>query len=62
MKKGWKKVVTSFLTIGAVTLLGACGSGSDSEESQTVRLGVVGENNEPGNTYRMNSKKMKILI
>ncbi|GBD62490.1 hypothetical protein TEH11_2173 [Tetragenococcus halophilus subsp. halophilus] len=47
MKKGWKKVVTSFLTIGAVTLLGACGSGSDSEESQTVRLGVVGENNEP---------------
>lgn len=44
MEKGSHKF---FLTIGAVTLLGACGSGSDSEESQTVRLGVVGENNEP---------------
>lgn len=51
MKKRWKKIIASFLTVGAVTLLGACGSGSnaegnDSQESQTVRLGVVGENNE----------------
>lgn len=51
MNKGWKKVVASFLTIGTVALLSACGSGSDaasgnSEEPETVRLGVVGENNE----------------
>lgn len=53
MKKGWKKLVTGILTVGALTLLGACGSGSTKEtgsseeaKAEVVRLGVVGENNE----------------
>ncbi|KFN88986.1 substrate-binding component of an ABC superfamily methionine transporter [Tetragenococcus muriaticus PMC-11-5] len=51
MKKGWKKLITGFLTVGAITLFSACGAGSsaggdDSGETETVRLGVVGENNE----------------
>jgi len=48
MKKGWKKIITGFLAIASMTLLGACGAGNDDENSEdkTVRLGVVGENNE----------------
>ncbi|AYW50998.1 MAG: MetQ/NlpA family ABC transporter substrate-binding protein [Tetragenococcus halophilus] len=48
MKKGWKKIITGFLAIASMTLLGACGAGNDNENSEdkTVRLGVVGENNE----------------
>ncbi|MCO8289526.1 MetQ/NlpA family ABC transporter substrate-binding protein [Tetragenococcus halophilus] len=48
MKKGWKKIITGFLAIASMTLLGACDAGNDNENSEdkTVRLGVVGENNE----------------
>lgn len=48
MKKGWKKIITGFLAIASMTLLAACGAGNDNENSEdkTVRLGVVGENNE----------------
>ncbi|GAA3019315.1 MetQ/NlpA family ABC transporter substrate-binding protein [Tetragenococcus solitarius] len=48
MKKGWKKIITGFLAIISITLLGACGAGNGNEDSEdkTVRLGVVGENNE----------------
>jgi len=48
MKKGWKKIITGFLAIASITLLGACGAGDGNEDSEdkTVRLGVVGENNE----------------
>lgn len=48
MKKGWKKIILGFLAIASITLLGACGAGDGNEDSEdkTVRLGVVGENNE----------------
>ncbi|MCF1684954.1 MetQ/NlpA family ABC transporter substrate-binding protein [Tetragenococcus halophilus] len=49
MKKGWKKLITGFLAITAIILLGACGAGdsnAEDSEDKTVRLGVVGENNE----------------
>lgn len=51
MKKEWKKVATGLLTIGALAILGACGSESTTEsgstkEAQVVKLGVVGESNE----------------
>lgn len=48
MKKGWKKIITGFLAIVLITLLGACGvgNGNGDSEDKTVRLGVVGENNE----------------
>ncbi len=49
MKKGWKKIITGFLAITSITLLGACGAGdgnAEDSEDRTVKLGVVGENNE----------------
>lgn len=48
MKKEWKKIITGFLAIASMTLLGACGAGNSNEDSEdkTVRLWVVGENNE----------------
>ncbi|GMA07998.1 lipoprotein [Tetragenococcus halophilus subsp. flandriensis] len=49
MKKGWKKIITGFLAITSITLLGACGAGdsnAEDSEDKTVKLGVVGENNE----------------
>jgi len=49
LKKGWKKIITGFLAITSITLLGACGAGdgnAEDSEDRTVKLGVVGENNE----------------
>ncbi|MGX7197558.1 MetQ/NlpA family ABC transporter substrate-binding protein [Enterococcus olivae] len=53
MKKGWKTVVSGILTVGALALLGACGSGNTADsgsasgdEPRVVKLGVVGESNE----------------
>ncbi|MDN6641510.1 MAG: MetQ/NlpA family ABC transporter substrate-binding protein [Tetragenococcus sp.] len=48
MTKGWKKVVMSVLAVGTIALLSACGAGASgaSDDDTTVKLGVVGENNE----------------
>jgi len=59
MKKGWKKIITGFLAIASITLLGACGAGNGNEDSEdkTVRLGVVGENNEDWEYVRKELKE-----
>lgn len=50
MKRGWKKAIISALAVSAVVLLGACGAkkeaANETEKTQTVKLGVVGESNE----------------
>ena len=49
MKKNWKKVLVGLVAVTGLIALGACGSSKDkaADDAKVVKLGVVGENNEP---------------
>ena len=64
MSKRLKYVVGVIAVLSSVVLLGGCASKESSKEvvEETVRLGVVGEINEPWEYVQNNILKQKKLI